>query len=110
MRGKQRTYRKKPLVVFENGTRIYEPSSGETRYTVVAPSLEGGRVFIKFDDADAARAHARRLDEALNGRCSVAAATAPATVGELAQRYLASLGGMSVRYQERQAWVTRCWI
>jgi integrase len=110
MRGKQRTYRKKPLVVFENGTRIYEPSPGETHYRVVAPSVEGGRAFAKFDDEDTARAHARRLDEELTRHGKLAAATAPSTVAELAQRYLASLRGMSVRYQERQAWVTRCWI
>ena len=55
MRGKQRTYRKKPLVVFQTGTHTYEPSSGETRYRVVAPTVEGGRAFIEFDDEDAAR-------------------------------------------------------
>ena len=110
MQGKQRTYRKKPLVVFENGTRIYSPSSGEARFRVVALNVDGGRAFAKFDDEDSARRHARRLDEDLSRYGRLANATAPVTVGELARRYLASLGAMSVRYQERQAWVVRCWI
>ena len=38
-------YRKKPLAQFEHGTRIYAPSTGETRYRVVATDPETGRRF-----------------------------------------------------------------
>lgn len=110
MQGKQRTYRKKPLAVFENGTRIYAPSASESRYRVVAVNADGSRAFAKFDDEESARRHARHLDHDVLRRGQLANATAPVTVGELARRYLVSLGSMSVRYQERQAWVIRCWI
>ena len=38
------TYRKKPLAMFEGGTRIYAPSRGEPRYRVVATDADGNRV------------------------------------------------------------------
>jgi integrase len=103
------TYRKKPLAVFENGTRIYAPTASEPRYRVVAPTMGAGRTFARFDDEQSARRHARQLDDEVTNRASTAI-DAPATVGELTRRYLTSLGSMSVRYQERQAWVARRWI
>jgi integrase len=111
MQGKQqRAYRKKPLVVFENGTRVYSPSSGEPRYRVVAQSPDGTRSFAKFQDEEQARHHARRLDEDLSRYALLTSLGAPTTVEELARRYLASLSAMSVRYQERQTSMVRCWV
>lgn len=34
--------RRKPLVSYEYGTRIYAPSEGEARYRVVATDADGG--------------------------------------------------------------------
>jgi len=65
----QRTYRKKPVAVFENGTRIYAPSASEPRYRVVAPAVDG-RTFTRCDDEETARRHARDVDGALTYRCS----------------------------------------
>jgi hypothetical protein len=42
-RKQNNTYRKKPLAVFENGTRIYAPTASESRYRVVAPTIDGRR-------------------------------------------------------------------
>jgi hypothetical protein len=91
MQRKQRAYRKKPLAIFENGTRIYSPSPGESRYRVVAQHVDGGRAFAKFDDEASARRHARRVDEELVRRGQLVTATTPTTVGELTRRYLLHL-------------------
>jgi hypothetical protein len=78
-----RRYRKKPLAVFEHGTRIYAPSPGQPRYRVVATDADDNRVFRSFRAEAAARDKARELEAylAANHRCvtrrSGVAASAP---------------------------------
>lgn len=60
MANRPRTYRKKPLAMFEDGTRISAPSRGEPRYRVVATDADGDRVYHKFAREEDARAKARR--------------------------------------------------
>lgn len=106
-----RTYRKKPLAVFERGTRLYAPSVGEPRYRVVASDVTGKRMFFKFDREDDARAKARELELFLRSATPVrGSADEPRTVAALAHRYLAHLQGRSLRYRERQEYLLRCWI
>lgn len=57
--------RRKPLVSFEYGTRIYAPSEGEPRYLVVATDADGRRVFAKFSSEDAALHRAREIESRL---------------------------------------------
>lgn len=59
-------YRKKPLAVFEHGTRIYAPSSGEDCYRVTVTTVTGKRLFHKFVREDVARAKARELETYLS--------------------------------------------
>ncbi|HSH59167.1 MAG TPA: site-specific integrase [Acidimicrobiales bacterium] len=104
-------YRKKPLAVFEHGTRIYAPSGGETRFRVVATDPGGGRAFHKFADVDDARIKARELEAYLATHIRIRPeAGRPRTVATLAEAYLEHVGGRSLRYQERQAAILSCWV
>jgi hypothetical protein len=103
--------RRKPLVSYEYGTRIYAPSEGEARYRVVTTDADGRRVFHKFTTEDAARQRARELETRLASSVILPGrATAPSTVGQLIDRYLASLSFRSTRYAERQEYLLRMWV
>lgn len=107
-------YRKKPLVQFEHGTRIYAPSSGERRYRVVArdPSSPA-RVFAKFATEEEARERARELEQQLSHAAPVRdpGDFTSRSVEYLAERYTADhLASLSVRYQEKQEYLFRRWV
>lgn len=103
--------RRKPLVSYEYGTRIYAPSEGETRYRVVATDADGRRVFHKFSTEEAARGRARELEARLASSVLLPGrAKPPTTVGHLIDRYVASLGSRSTRYVERQEYLLRMWV
>ena len=103
--------RRKPLVSYEFGTRIYAPSEGETRYRVVATDADGRRVFHKFSTEEAARRRARELEVRLASSVLLPGrANAPSTVGHLIDRYQLSLVSRSTRYAERQEYLLRMWV
>jgi len=110
MHGQPRTYRKKPLAVFERGTRIYAPSRGESRYRVVSSDGVGNRLFYKLASEAAARAKAREIEAHLARRAPLRPPTGHGTVAALAEGYLEHLGGRSVRYRERQQTIIRRWV
>ena len=65
-------YRKRPLAVFEHGTRIYSPSDGEHRHRVVArDAATGERIFLKIASEEEARLRAREIEERLAVAASV---------------------------------------
>ncbi len=103
--------RRKPLVSYEFGTRIYAPSEGEPRYRVVTTDVDGQRVFAKFSSEEAARQRARELEARLASAVILPGrANAPTTVGGLIDRYLVSLSSRSTRYAERQECLLRVWV
>ncbi len=107
----QNHYRKKPLAVFEYGTRIYAPSAGESRFRVVATDVAGSRVSVKYKFEGDARAKAREVEAFLSTRILLRARPdQPRTVTALATAYLEHLRGRSVRYRERQDSILRCWV
>lgn len=101
----------KPIATFEYGTRIYAPSAKEIRFRIVSTDIEGRRIQERVYSETDARQLARDLETRLaragaqRGRVG-----APATVGHLIDRYLASLGSRSVRYAERQEYLLRMWV
>jgi integrase len=107
-------YRKKPLAQLEHGTRIYAPSSGETRYRVVTTDpTSGERIFAKCRTEEAARAKARELDDFVGQAAPIRDRTAegPRTVERLAASYIDDhLSGLSLRYREKQQYVLKRWI
>jgi hypothetical protein len=107
----RRIYRKKPLAVFEAGTRIYAPSRGEPRYRVVATDGDGHRLFHKLATEEEARAKAREMEAFLAASAPLRPRPeAPRTVSALEAVYLEHLSGRSVRYQERQDSILRTWV
>jgi integrase len=103
--------RRKPLVSYEYGTRVYAPSEGEPRYRVVATDADGRRVFAKFSRESDARIRAREIESRLASSVLLPGrANAPTTIGALIDRYLASLSSRSLRYQERQEYLLRMWV
>lgn len=73
--------RRKPLVSYEHGARVYAPSEGEPRYRVVATDADGQRVFAKFSSEDAARHRAREIESRLASSVLLPGrANAPSTV------------------------------
>lgn len=108
------SYRKKPLAQFEHGTRIYSPSSGETRYRVVGTDPATRRRFsTKAKDEAEARDRAREVEERIAASKSVHALTdeRSRTVRLLADRYMADhLATLSLRYRERQEYLLNAWI
>lgn len=106
-----RRYRKKPLAVFENGTRLYAPSPSQPRFRVVGRDISGERLFFKSDSEGDARIKARELESYFGSATPVrGSADEPRTVAALAARYLAHLAGRSTRYRERQEYLLRCWV
>jgi hypothetical protein len=99
-------YRKKPLVQYEHGTRVYAPSPGELRYRVVATDpVSGERIFAKCRSEDGARAKARELEGFIAQAAPIRdpADAGPRTVARLAARYIDDhLYGLSVRFREMQ--------
>ena len=105
-----RRYRK-PLVTFEHGARIYAPSEAEPRYRLIARDVDGARLFQKFRTEDEARRRAREVESKLASSVTMPGCLRPpTTVGQLIDRYLASLGSRSVRYAERQEYLLRMWV
>jgi integrase len=101
----------KPLASFEYGTRLYAPSPGEPRFRVISRDTDGNRVFRRFSDEDTARCYAREVEAMLVSSVMMPGRLgAPATVGQLIDRYLASLGARSTRYVERQEYLLRMWV
>lgn len=107
-------YRKKPLAQFEHGTRIYAPSTSETRYRVVATDPETGRRFsTKAPDEDAARRRAHEIEERIARSSPVHAITdeRSRTVRLLAHRYVEDhLATLSLRFREKQQYLLDTWI
>ncbi|MBK5221814.1 MAG: tyrosine-type recombinase/integrase [Acidimicrobiia bacterium] len=102
---------RKPIISFEHGTRIYAPSPAEPRYRVVATDPDGRRIHHRVATEAEARQRARDLETALaRSGARRGQGNAPTTVGELIDRYLASLGSRSVRYGERQEYLLRMWV
>ena len=103
------SYRKKPLAQFEHGTRIYSPSSGETRYRVVGTDPATRRRFsTKAKDEAEARDRAREVEDRIAASRSVHALTdeRSRTVRLLADRYVEDhLATLSLRYRERQEYL-----
>jgi integrase len=106
----KRRYRKKPLAVFEHGTRIYAPTPDAPRYRVVAADTTGSRIFLKLRTEDDARAKARELEAYLASATPVRGPDEVRTVAALADRYRESLSTRSARYRERQEGLLRKWI
>lgn len=101
----------KPIAFFEYGTRLYAPSEGESRYRVIARDPTGKRMFHRFVTEDEARRRARDIEAMLGSSMAVPGRLhAPATVDQLIDRYLSSLGSRSVRYVERQEYLLRMWV
>lgn len=106
-----RRYRKRPLAVYEHGTRIYSPSTGEDRYRVVATDPAGRRTHHKFPTEESARARARELEAARVASGHYGALRDDVrTVEHLAHLYLGHLQNRSTRYRERQDGLLRRWI
>jgi integrase len=107
------SYRKKPLVHLEHGTRIYAPSGGEARYRIVAKDpVTGDRIHYKAPTENQARAKAREVEQFIS---VLAALRDPGqgarTVDRLADRYIDEhLSTLSVRYREKQTFILRRWI
>lgn len=107
-------YRKKPLAHFEHGTRIYAPSASEPRYRVVAVDpVSRERTFAKLPTEEQARTKAREFEQLIAHAAPIRDPRddAPRTVAVLAERYVNDhLGGLSLRYREKQEYVLRRWI
>jgi integrase len=102
---------RKPIITFEHGTRIYAPSPAEVRFRVVATDVEGNRLHRRVATEAEARRQARDLETMLaRSGMRRGQGNLPATVGQLIDRYLASLGSRSVRYGERQEYLLRVWV
>lgn len=74
-----RSYRRKPLAIFEHGTRLYAPSAGEGRYRVVAVDVGGSRLFYKFVGEAEARRKAREVGSYLGNETPLRSTPDPAT-------------------------------
>lgn len=101
----------KPIASFEYGTRVYAPSDGEPKFRVIAKDPGGKRIFRRCPTEDEARQRAREIETSLASSVALPGrGNAPTTVGQLIDKYLASLGSRSTRYAERQEYLLRCWV
>jgi integrase len=101
----------KPIASFEYGTRVYAPTESKPSYRVIAKDPDGKRIFLRFPTEDEARRRAREIETSLASSVTLPGrGNAPITVGQLMDRYLASLGSRSTRYVERQEYLLRCWV
>ncbi len=106
-------YRKKPLVQFEHGTKIYSPTSGEPYYRIVAPDpLSSKRLTAKRKTEDLAREQARDFEDRIaNAKPLREVADENRTIDRLAGSYVDHhLSGLSLRYREKQDYLLRSWI
>ncbi len=106
-------YRKRPLAVFEHGTRIYAPSGGEHRHRVVArDAATGERIFLKIASEEEARLRAREIEERLAAAASLREPDRwSRTVEDLSRRYVDDyLSSKSNRYREKHEYLLRSWI
>jgi integrase len=108
------SYRKKPLAQFEHGTRIYAPSSGESRYRVVTTDNQSDRrVVSKCRTEELARAKAHEFEQFLALATPIHSRRndGPRTVESLAATYVADhLTHLSLRYREKHEYLLRRWI
>jgi integrase len=108
-----KSYRKRPLVSFEHGTRIYAPSDSERYYRIVATDpVSSKRVYSMAKTEEIARERAREMEDR-RARCVELRDVDPGdrTVGTLADAYLeAHIAHRSVRYRERQEYLLRRWV
>lgn len=109
-----RKTRTKPIAVFEHGTRIYAPTTGEPRYRVVGKDpLAGRRFFNKFKSEEPARERAREVEQLIADAVEIEEAKRakdrePRTVRNLAARYQSDyLTGKSKRFQGKQEGILR---
>lgn len=104
--------RRRPLAIFEHGTRIYAPSAGEDCYRVVTTDPDGVRLSRKFAREADARLKAHEYEAFKAGSIPLAGHRAGArTVEALAGLYLRNLNSSrSLRYFERQEALLRLWI
>jgi len=105
-------YRKKPLAQLEHGTRIYEPSSGEPRYRVVAVDpVSRERIFVKLRTEEEARAKAREVEQFIALQASIRDEGGARTIDRLADRYVDEhLSTLSVRFREKQTFLLKRWV
>jgi integrase len=107
------SYRKKPVAQFEHGTRIYAPSSGESRYRVVVTDISGDRIASKCHSEDEARAKAREFEQFLSQAVPIhdRRSDGPRTINHLAASYVEDhLAHLSLRYREKHEYLLRRWI
>ena len=105
--------RKRPLAVFEHGTRIYSPADGEQRHRIVARApATGERLFVSAGSEEAARVRARDIEERLAAAASLREPDRwSRTVKDLAHRYVDDhLTTKSNRYREKHQYLLRAWI
>lgn len=106
--------RKRPLVQFEHGTRIYSPTSSEPKFRVVSTHGDTGtRRFTKCSCEEEARMKARQWEMELMSasRPVDGSAWSSRTVEVLARRYIRDhLSGLSLLYREKQEYLLDRWI
>lgn len=104
---------RKPVAVFEHGTRIYAPVDGERRHRIVARDPPTGeRIFVAAGTEQEARLRAREIEERLDAAASIREPDRwSRTVEDLARRYVDDhLTSKSNRYREKHQYLLRAWI
>ena len=104
---------RKPVAVFEHGTRIYAPVDGERRHRIVARDpATGERIFVAAGTEQEARLRAREIEERLEAAASIREPDRwSRTVEDLARRYVDDhLTTKSNRYREKHEYLLRAWI
>lgn len=104
---------RKPIAVFEHGTRIYAPVDGERRHRIVArDATTGERIFVAASSEEQARLRAREIEERLDAAASIREPDRwSRTVEDLARRYVDDhLTTKSNRYREKHQYLLRAWI
>lgn len=104
---------RKPVAVFEHGTRIYAPVDGERRHRIVARDpATGERIFVAAGTEPEARLRAREIEERLDAAASIREPDRwSRTVEDLARRYVDDhLTSKSNRYREKHQYLLRAWI
>lgn len=104
---------RKPVAVFEHGTRIYAPVDGERRHRIVArDATTGERIFVAASTEQEARLRAREIEERLETAASIRKPDRwSRTVEDLARRYVDDhLTTKSNRYREKHQYLLRAWV
>lgn len=104
------------LATYEHGTKIYAPTAGEPRFRIITRDPASKRITLRVATKAEARtqgrprARARALETMLASSTALPGREAPRPpVGQLADRYLASLGARSTRSVERREYLLRMW-